>query len=73
MNYLQAALETLAIIAYNEPVTRIRLDALRGVSTSQMVRKLVAKGFVKEAGRSDAAGRPILYETTNEFFRLFWF
>lgn len=67
----QAALETLAIIAYNEPVTRIRLDALRGVSTSQMVRKLVAKGFVKEAGRSDAAGRPILYETTNEFLDYF--
>ena len=67
----QAALETLAIIAYNEPITRIDVDKLRGVSSSQMIRKLVAKGFVKESGRSDLAGRPILYETTNEFLDYF--
>ena len=67
----QAALETLAIIAYNEPVTRIEVDKLRGVSSSQMVRKLVAKGFIKEVGRSDLPGRPILYETTSEFLDYF--
>ena len=67
----QAALETLAIIAYNEPVTRIQVDKLRGVVSSQMIRKLVAKGFIKEVGRSDMPGRPILYETTSEFLDYF--
>lgn len=67
----QAALETLAIIAYNEPITRMQIDKLRGVSSSQMVRKLVAKGFIKEVGRSDLPGRPILYETTSEFLDYF--
>lgn len=67
----QAALETLAIVAYNEPITRIQVDEIRGVSSSQMIRKLVAKGFLKEVGRSDAAGRPILYKTTSEFLDYF--
>lgn len=67
----QAALETLAIIAYNEPITRIQVDAIRGVGTSSIIRKLVAKGFVKESGRSELPGRPILYETTNEFLDYF--
>ena len=67
----QAALETLAIIAYNEPITRLEVDEIRGVSSSQMMRKLVAKGFIKEVGRSDAAGRPILYKTTSEFLDYF--
>lgn len=67
----QASLETLAIIAYNQPVTRLDVDELRGVSTSQMIRKLVAKGFIKEGGRSNLPGRPILYETTNEFLDYF--
>ncbi len=67
----QAALETLAIIAYNEPITRVEIDKLRGVSTTQMVRKLVAKGFIKEVGRSELPGRPILYETTSEFLDYF--
>ena len=67
----QAALETLAIIAYNEPITRVQVDAIRGVSSSSIVRKLVAKGFVKESGRSELPGRPILYETTNEFLDYF--
>ena len=71
-NFLsQAALETLAIIAYNEPLTRIQIDNIRGVSSSQIVRKLVAKGFVKEVGRSELPGRPILYETTHEFLDYF--
>lgn len=67
----QAALETLAIIAYNEPITRIEVDEIRGVSSSQMIRKLVAKDFIKEVGRSDAVGRPILYKTTSEFLDYF--
>ncbi len=71
-NFLsQAALETLAIIAYNEPVTRVQVDALRGVDSSSTIRKLVAKGFIKEAGRSEMPGRPILYETTHEFLDYF--
>ena len=49
----QAALETLAIIAYNEPITRVEIDKLRGVGSVQIIRKLVAKGFIKEVGRSD--------------------
>ena len=67
----QAALETLAIIAYNEPLTRMQVDKIRGVSSAQMIRKLVAKGLVKESGRSDLPGRPILYETTNDFLDYF--
>ena len=67
----QAALETLAIIAYNEPVTRVQIDAMRGVGSTQIIRKLVAKGFIKEVGRSDLPGRPILYETTSEFLDYF--
>ncbi len=67
----QAALETLAIIAYNEPITRVQVDAIRGVSSASIIRKLVAKGFVKESGRSELPGRPILYETTNEFLDYF--
>ena len=67
----QAALETLAIVAYNQPITRIDVDEIRGVSSSQMIRKLVAKGLIKEVGRSDAIGRPILYQTTSEFLDYF--
>lgn len=71
-NFLsQAALETLAIIAYNEPVTRVQVDAIRGVSSVSIIRKLVAKGFIKESGRSELPGRPILYETTHEFLDYF--
>lgn len=67
----QAALETLAIIAYNEPITRVEIDEIRGVATAPMVRKLVAKGLIKEVGKSELPGRPILYKTTNEFLDYF--
>lgn len=67
----QAALETLAIVAYNEPITRLEVDEIRGVGSSQVIRKLVAKNFIKEVGRSDAVGRPILYKTTSEFLDYF--
>lgn len=66
-----SALETLAIVAYNEPITRIEVDEIRGVSTAQLIRKLVAKGLLKECGRSDMAGHPILYKTTSEFLDYF--
>lgn len=67
----QAALETLAIIAYNEPITRVEIDNLRGVSTSHIVRKLSAKGLIKEVGKSDLPGRPTLYKTTSDFLDYF--
>lgn len=67
----QSALETLAIIAYNQPITRMKVDEIRGVSSAQMMRKLVAKGLIKEGSRSDLPGRPILYETTSEFLDYF--
>lgn len=67
----QQALETLAIIAYNQPITRAEVDELRGLSSSFMIRKLVAKGLVKEAGKSTLPGRPNLYKTTSEFLDYF--
>lgn len=67
----QAALETLAIVAYNQPLTRIQVDQLRGIASGPMIRKLVAKGFIKESGRSNLPGRPILYETTSDFLDYF--
>lgn len=66
-----SALETLAIIAYNEPITRVEVDEIRGVQTGQLIRKLVAKGLIKEDGRSHLPGRPILYKTTSEFLDYF--
>lgn len=67
----QSALETLAIIAYNEPITRFQVDELRGVQSAQMIRNLIAKDLVKEVGRSDAVGRPILYGITDQFLDYF--
>ena len=66
-----SALETLAIIAYNEPITRHEIDEYRGVDSSYVIRNLVAKDFIKEVGRSDKIGRPILYGTTKEFLDYF--
>lgn len=67
----EAALETLAIIAYNQPVTRLTIDEIRGVSSSHVVRKLVSKNLICEIGRSETAGRPILYGTTSLFLDYF--
>ena len=67
----QAALETLAIIAYNQPITRVEIDEMRGVSNVHMLRKLLAKGLIKEAGKSTLPGRPNLYATTSEFLDYF--
>lgn len=66
-----AALETLAIIAYNEPITRIKIDQIRGVSSIQIVRKLMAIGFIKECGKENTVGKPNLYKTTSEFLDYF--
>ncbi len=67
----QAAFETLAIIAYNRPITKAKIEQIRGVNSDSAVTKLIEKNLVKEAGRLDAPGKPILYETTEEFFRSF--
>lgn len=63
----QAALETLAIIAYNEPVTRAYIDEVRGVDSSHMVRKLLFRNLIREIGKSDLPGRPYVYGVTDEF------
>lgn len=66
-----AALEVLAIIAYNQPVTRGFVEQVRGVDSSSVVVSLVEKGLVEEAGRMDLPGRPIAYRTTPAFLRCF--
>ena len=70
-NLSAAALETLAIIAYKQPITRVEIEELRGVSADVMLRKLQARNLIREAGRSEAVGRPILYEVTEEFMDAF--
>lgn len=67
----QAALETLAIIAYKQPVTRVEIEEIRGVGADMMLRKLQARDLIREAGRSEAPGKPILYEVTEEFMNSF--
>ena len=62
-----AALETLAIIAYNQPIVRSQVDEIRGVDSSYNIRKLVLKGLIEEKGKSELPGRPILYGTTDKF------
>ena len=66
-----AALETLAIIAYKQPITRVEIEELRGVGCDMMLRKLQARELIKEAGRTVAPGKPILYEVTEEFLNSF--
>ena len=67
----QSALETLALIAYNEPISVGMIDEIRGVSSRDMVRKLLFKGLVEMAGRSTLPGKPMLYKTTNKFLDYF--
>jgi len=69
----RAALETLAIVAYQQPVTRPQIDAIRGVSSDGVLKSLLSKGLLSEAGRAEAVGRPILYTTTPEFLQYFGF
>ena len=63
----RAALETLAIIAYQQPVTRPEVDAIRGVNSDGVLKSLLSKGLIQEVGRAERAGRPILYTTTPDF------
>ncbi len=63
------ALETLAIIAYQQPITRPQIDAVRGVNSDSMLKGLLGKGLIYEAGRAQAPGRPFLYVTTPEFLQ----
>ena len=69
----QAAFETLAIIAYNQPVTRTKIEQIRGVNSDSAVIRLVERNLIREAGRLDSPGKPMLYETTEEFLRSFGF
>ncbi|QSX08907.1 SMC-Scp complex subunit ScpB [Alkalibacter rhizosphaerae] len=65
----QAALETLAIIAYKQPVTRMEIESLRGVKSSSSIQTLADRNLIREAGKLDAPGKPNLYETTTEFLK----
>lgn len=64
-------LETLSIVAYRQPVTRLEIEKIRGVKTDHAVNKLVEYGLIEETGRLDAPGRPLLFGTTEEFLRRF--
>ena len=67
----RAALETLAIVAYQQPVTRPQIDSVRGVNSESMLKSLLNKGLIFESGRTEGPGRPILYSTTPEFLQHF--
>jgi len=67
----QAALETLAIIAYKQPITRMDIEEIRGVQSDRALSTLTSKGLIKEVGRMEGVGRPILYGTTKEFLDYF--
>ena len=67
----QSALEVLSIIAYKQPITRVEIEEIRGVGCDMMLRKLQARGLIQEAGRSEAPGRPFLYEVTPAFLDAF--
>jgi len=66
-----AAFEVLAIVAYNQPITRGYVSQVRGVESGEVMDKLIEKGLLEECGRLDAPGRPRLYRTTSEFLRVF--
>jgi len=67
----QSQLEVLAIIAYNEPITRIEIDEIRGISSAYIIKKLLSKDLIKVVGKSDLPGKPNLYRTTREFLDCF--
>jgi len=66
-----AALETLAVIAYRQPVHRLQIEEIRGVNSERVLRSLLAQGLIQEVGRAPVAGRPVLYGTTEEFLQRF--
>jgi segregation and condensation protein B len=67
----RAALEALAIISYQQPVTRPQMDAIRGVSSDGVIKSLLSKGLIQEEGRAETPGRPIKYGTTTDFLQYF--
>lgn len=67
----RAAMETLSIIAYSQPITRAEVEVLRGVSADAMIRQLLDRGLIRETGRKEAPGRPAQYGTTREFLQHF--
>jgi segregation and condensation protein B len=69
--FTRASLETLAIIAYKQPITRPGIDAIRGVNSDGVLKSLLSKGLIEEAGRADSPGRPIYFTTTADFLTNF--
>ena len=67
----RAAMETLSIIAYSQPITRSEIEAIRGVSADNMIRLLVERNLVKEVGKKDIPGKPVQFGTTKDFLKLF--
>lgn len=67
----QAALETLSIVAYKQPITRVEIEEIRGVKCDRALATLVSKDLIEEVGRADAVGRPILYGTSKQFLEYF--
>lgn len=67
----RAAMETLSIIAYSQPITRGEIEGIRGVSADGMMRLLLARNLIKEVGKKEAPGRPVQYGTTKEFLKVF--
>ncbi|MGA2977481.1 MAG: SMC-Scp complex subunit ScpB [Spirochaetia bacterium] len=67
----KAALETLAIIAYSQPITRTEVEGIRGVSADGMIKLLMSRNFIREVGKKDVPGKPVQYGTTREFLKAF--
>lgn len=72
-NLSQAAIETLAIVAYKQPITKVEIDDIRGVRSDRAIQTLIERNLIKEGGRLDTTGRPILYCTTDDFLKYFGF
>ena len=70
-NLSASSLEVLAVVAYNQPVTRVYVDTVRGVDSSYAMNSLIDKGLIEASGRLDAPGRPMIYSTTEKFLRVF--
>lgn len=67
----RAAMETLSIIAYSQPITRGEIENIRGVAADNMIKLLVTRGLIKEVGKKDAPGKPVQYGTTKDFLKVF--
>lgn len=67
----RAAMETLSIVAYSQPITRAEIEAIRGVSADGMIRFLLSRGFIRESGKKNVPGKPMQYGTTPEFLKYF--